>query len=491
METTKKVYDFAFDKVRDQVANALRRHGNRGTVADVVGLSGLPKYQVETVLPVVVSECRGQMAVAESGDILYKFPQGLSNPEKSLGKKLLKWAAVALAALFKVWIMIMLVGYFALFVIILLAALVVSIALSFAKRGDDRDDSGGGILGFYMVTRVFEFFLFLWLYSGDPYQRQRKRSKPLHRAVFEFVFGVEDKPEVRATMERKAFVSLVRQNKGTVSLEQLMLVTGKSRAEADAFISRLMLEFEGEPRVTDAGTLNFFFPGLLKTSGTAERPYVLADRELIPLTRNPPKTNNWIMFLNGFNIVFGVYFLAFGLQGFQAVQAAGDNLGILYLITGAIVSRLAGLDPVATNSWITGVLGVVPVLYSAFFFGIPMVRRWREGQKNLKIKIDNLRRKVVSAVLARPTEIHLDQVQPTDEKNAPGKPGPQREALKEALLQDLAGERSVDVKSMDPPVFAIPDLEREQKDLEEVRRTTDLSKLAIGKIVFDTEDRIE
>ena len=42
-----------------------------------------------------------------------------------------------------------------------------------------------------------------------------------------------------------------------------------------------------------------------------------------------------------------------------------------------------------------------------------------------------------------------------------------------------------------PLVFAVPDFEREQKDLEEVRRNTDLSKLAIGKVVFDTEDRIE
>jgi hypothetical protein len=431
------------------------------------------------------------MAVTESGEILYKFPQGLSNPERSLGKKLLKWTGKALAALFKAWIVVMLVGYFALFVLILIVALVVSIALSFAKRGDDRDDSGGGILGFYLVTRVFEFFLILWLYSGDPYERQRKKTKPLHKAVFEFVFGVEDKPEVRAKMERKAFVSLVRQNKGTVSLEELMALTGRSRAEADAFINRLMLEFEGEPRVSEQGTLNFFFPGLLLTSGAPERAYTLPDREPIPFTRNPPKTNNWIIFLNGFNIVFGLYFLTLGLQGVQAVQAGGDSLGLVYLITVALVSSFGNLGLAGANAWVTGVLGVVPVLYSAFFFGIPLVRRLREAAKNLKIKTDNLRRKVVAAVLARPTEIHLEQVQPDSEKNAPGKPGPEREALKESLLRDLAGERSLDVKGTEPLVFALPDLEREKKDLEEVRRTTDLTKLAIGKIVFDTSDKLE
>jgi hypothetical protein len=291
-------------------------------------------------------------------------------------------------------------------------------------------------------------------------------------------------------MERKAFVSLVRRNRGTVSLEELMAATGKSRAEADAFVSRLMLEFEGEPRVSDQGTLSFFFPGLLLTSGAPERPYVLADQPLVPFTRNPPKTNNWIIFLNGFNIVFGVYFLAFGLQGVDRVVAAGDNLSFVYLVMVALVSAFGHMTEAAANGWITAILGVVPALYSAFFFGIPLVRRWREGIKNLGIKTANLRRKVVAAVLARPTEIRLDLVESDNELNAPGKPA-DRPALKESLLRDLAGDRTVDVKGTEPLVFAVPDLEREKADLERIRQSTDLSKHALGKVVFDTEERIE
>jgi hypothetical protein len=491
METTKKVYDFPFDQVRTQVTSALKKHGNRGTVADVVGLSGLPKHQVEAVLPAVVADCRGQMAVTESGEILYKFPQGLSNPERSLGKKLLHWTGKALAALFKAWILVMLVGYFVLFVVILLVALIASIALSFMRRDDDRDGAEiGGFLGGMMVSRILEFFLVLWLYSGDPYERQQKKKKPFYKAVFEFVFGVEDKPEVRAKMERKAFVSLVRRNNGTVSLEELMALTGKSRAEADAFVSRLMLEFEGEPRVSDQGTLSFFFPGLLLTSGAADRPYILADQPLIPFTRNPSKTNNWIIFLNGFNIVFGIYFLAFGLQGVDRVVAAGDNLSFVYLVMVALVTAFGHVTESSANFWITTVLGIVPALYSAFFFGIPLVRRWREGIKNLAVKTANLRRRVVAAALGRPLEIRLDQVESDSELSAPGKPA-DRLALKESLLRDLAGDRSIEVKSSSPLVYAVPDLEREKSDLEQIRRTTDLSKYAIGKVVFDTEERIE
>ncbi len=490
MNTTKKVYDFDFEKVRSQMTGALRRHGNQGTIADVIGLSGLPKYQVESVFPALVADCRGQMAVTESGEVLYRFPKGFAIPQRSWWKKLLHGGAKALAVLFKAWILVMLVGYFALFLLILLVSIAVSIALSFSRRDDDRD-SGGGVMGFFLVSRVLEWFTILWLYSGDPLERQAKRRKPFHRAVFEFVFGVEDNADVRERMERKAFVSFIRENRGVISLEELMALTGRSREEADALVSRLMLEFDGEPRVSEAGTLNFFFPGLLLTSGQAPRPYVLADQELIPFTRNPSRTNGWIIFLNGFNVVFGLYFLSFGLQGVQAVQASGDNLSLIYLVSLALVSALGHLDLNAANGWLLTVLGWIPALYSGFFFGIPLVRRLRENRRNLLIKLKNFRRKVVRLVLKNPAEVHLEQVVPASELDAPGKPGPQREALKEQLLRETAGERAIDVSGTGPYVYSIPDLEREKSDLEFVRKSTDLSKLSIGKVIFDTEDKLE
>src|SRR6185369_9552907 len=108
------------------------------------------------------------------------------------------------------------------------------------------------------------------------------------------------------------------------------------------------------------GTLYFFFPELLKTSLGAGRPYELPDRELIPFSRNPQKTNNWIIGLNLFNLVFSGYFLAFGLQGIDAVRTAGDNLGILYVVTTAIVVGLSNLTVAAAEAWIVGVLVVIP-----------------------------------------------------------------------------------------------------------------------------------
>lgn len=478
---TKKVYDFPFDQVQSQVTQALRKNANRGTVADIVGLSGLPKHQVETVLPAVVSQCRGQMAVTESGEILYKFPQGVRNAEKSLGKKLLSWTAKVLRGLFKAWILVMLVGYFVLFVVLLLVALLVSVAMSFMRRDDDQEGAAiGGFFGGLMVSRVLEFFLILWLYSGDPYEfQQKKKKKPFHKAVFEFVFGVEEKPEVRAKMERKAAISLIREKKGTVSLEDLMALTGKDRAEADAFASRLLLEFEGEPRVTEGGTLNFWFPELLKTSGQPSRAYSLPDLEPIPFTRNPPKTNRWIIGFNGFNLALSLYFFAYGIGGPAALGSNPDNFSLIYQVALALTAILGHTTLEAANLGLTVVLGVVPLVYSAFFFGIPALRRWREKAKNLARMASNLRRRVVAAVLAKPIEFRVDQLPADGTSDTP------------AMVHDLAGSRNLEVVSDQPLVYSIPDLAREQKDLDAVRQSTDLSKLALGEVVFDTEERLE
>ena len=101
MEKKKKIYDFPIEKVRSQVISAFKHHGSSGTVSDVMGFTGLPKYQVETAVKTVAADCRGQMAVTESGEIVYRFPQGFSNPQKSLWKNILRYTAKGLAALFK------------------------------------------------------------------------------------------------------------------------------------------------------------------------------------------------------------------------------------------------------------------------------------------------------------------------------------------------------------------------------------------------------
>ena len=81
----------------------------------------------------------------------------------------------------------------------------------------------------------------------------------------------------------------------------------------------------------------------------------------------------------------------------------------------------------------------------------------------------------------------MDTIEPDSEKNAPGKPA-ERKKLKEVLLRDIAGDRVVDIKSNEPLVFSIPEIAKAKADLEKIRDNTDISKLMVGGVVFDTED---
>jgi len=131
----KKVYEYNTEKVKTSIVNALKRHGNETTVADIITLTGLPEYQVQETIKHVVNEYDGHMKVSESGELLYYFPRGMRSTVrgfiptmKRIGRKFLKAVGKILSFLFKIWIVVMLVGYFLVFLAILLLAMCVSFA---------------------------------------------------------------------------------------------------------------------------------------------------------------------------------------------------------------------------------------------------------------------------------------------------------------------------------------------------------------------------
>jgi hypothetical protein len=67
---------------------------------------------------------------------------------------------------FKVWIMVMLVGYFLLFMAIAILALVASVAVSVSGSSNDRNDRrGNGMGGLILATHVFDLIIRIWFYS--------------------------------------------------------------------------------------------------------------------------------------------------------------------------------------------------------------------------------------------------------------------------------------------------------------------------------------
>lgn len=504
MKTQKKVYDYNQAKVEKKLVTVLKKRKNESTVADLIAATGLPNHQVNESMARVVWEYSGQMKVTESGEILYYFPRGMKNVVNSPGAKIRRGlrkaaekAGRVLSILFKVWIMVTLIGYFVLFVALLLLALFASVAAS-ASSKDSRGSTrsrGGGFAGFYLTSQIFRIFLSLLLYSRIEKSSRRsawappqKRKKdPLHLAVFSFVFGTgrEEQKEWPERL-RKAFIVYVQDHQGIVTLEELMNLSGLNFAEANRLMSVYLLEYSGEPDVTETGTLIYRFPDLLRTgdtSGTAgQRNFYREKEPLIKFSENKSSINKWIGFFNGFNFVFGSYFMIFSGM---TIANATDPLSRFYLMVQTLTANIFA-NP---DSVIFIVLGIVPFIFSLLFYLIPFIRRQREKKENRKICEKNFRKHINNRIYDNPERVDPEALEPADEEEAV----PNASAFRDRYIAEYAGEKQGEVteKSKDRYIYRFPELIREQEDLLGVRKNVDMSEFNLGGVVFDSGENGE
>jgi hypothetical protein len=499
-----KVYDFPIAKVEDQLVSYLKKRKSASTVADMIAGTGLPKYQVEQAAKVVLDEYAGRLKVTESGELLYYFPAGMHNTTRGLGPSLRRFwkgftrvSARVLTLAFKVWIVAMLVGYFIAFVAIGLLAIVASFAASAASKGEGQGGGGGrggGFNGMYLGMRLLDLILRMWFWTSifDDQRRggvrraqKAKEGRAFYKSVFGFVFGEDDPNKGWEEAERRHIISYIRGHQGVITREELMALVGREGAEADALMNRLLREYEGEPGVTEDGTVIYSFPALMRTAESARAAGQAgllnpAMKQLVPFSANQKKTNGWIVFFNVFNLGFGSYFLANGLSGASLNPKVGP---FLYAFTGSLMAKFLGIADPALLLAIG--LGAVPVVFSLLFFVVPLVRKLRLDRKNAEIRQETLRRRVLSHVLAFPSHVDSRDITPMgtrlDPRNFP--------AACKRILEKIAaalGAEPIPMEKEGEFAYRFKELEREQADLQAFRAGIDPSKYNLGKTVYDS-----
>ncbi len=502
-----KVYDFSMDKVEGRLVTFLKRSGNEATVADMIAGTGLPKYQVEQGIKTTLDDYAGRLRVTESGEILYSFPSGMRSTKKGFGpafkrfmKTFVRVSARVLAFLFKIWIVAMLIGYFIVFVALILAAIVAAFAAS-AAGSKDRDGrsrrGGGGFGGGFMVMRLFDLLLRMWFWSSilntnQGGQRQRKPvGRPFYKSVFGYVFGEGDPNPEWDTQEKMRVISYIKAKRGVITVEELMALTGRDEEEAQALINRYMLDYQGEPAVTDKGSLVFIFPELLRTTAAGQSSFTsvsLSDplvKKTAPFSANKPKTNGWITFFNIFNLALGSFFLIFPLTPAMAYaeSSAAATTNVLAYFYGFITQLLTQAGVSNPVLLLTVVLGIIPAAFSILFFLVPLLRRIKLARDNKKIVEENLRKRVYAEIMANPV---------VDPK-ALRLPAEGAKPAFAAAVQNRIVERFAALKKAEPVqlpdggfAYRFAELESELQDVEEYRKTVDLSKFEVGKVVFDS-----
>jgi hypothetical protein len=483
-----------------KAVETIKRRRKGLTAADLAASAALPLPRARELLSRAADEFRGRLRVTESSEILYDFPRGFTSRYTSLAArfgrftgKFMKLGAAFLSWLFKAWILVMLLGYFALFMLIALAALTLSMAGGSSSNNRSRNNTGG-----FLAAHIFDLIIRLWFYSeltrsvSDPYGRYREpprqRGKPMHKAVFSFVFGEKDPNTGAEEAEKRALIAYLCANRGLVGLPEYMALTGLGPLEAEQGILAFCAEFGGYPEATEEGTIVYRFQDILRRSdaGTQSSPASAGPgplRRLRVFSSNSKTLNTWFGIINSVNLLFGGYFL------YQAL-----NTGIIRTIEEAQASPLLyGLTyTLSTNIFdnpqpfmLVG-LGIVPLVFSVLFWLIPALRYARLGTGNQAIKKRNLRKTGFRVIWEK-----LRGVRAADIDNPAPECRPRDgEAEREKIITEMGSysQPGVEVDEGGGTVYNFTELEREKKALAASRAAVNPEDFDIGKVVFDSEE---
>jgi len=474
------------------------------TVADASAAGGLALRDADRGLHWLSSEYRGQLRVTESGELLFLFPHGFSKPWETKDRISRAFAAVGHAGMgvlrfiVRAWVMIVLVGYVALFIAIL-------IGLMFANQNDRNDRRGrlpGADLALVFVRILADAF-FWTFHPFSPFAvgsggygsyggafaspgapaRSRKAAKdetPFYEKVNRFFFGPTPAPVDPRTTERKVLAEL-RAQKGRIGLADVMRVTGLPRDKADPLMARLMLDYDGDVAVSEEGGIYYHFESMRKTaeadvapSSTARRPPAAWEepKALAPLTGNTTGSNVLIFGLNAFNLI-------------MSLVAIDQNLTLAkipYLFSR--VSRIPFADLPYMGTPI--VLGVVPLVFSIALLLVPAARALTIPLRARALAREKGRLAILRAVLARigKKEPVTDRALVEAWKDATGATPDSKEVTRRVV--ELGGGAEIE-EGTGEVRYRFVDLETEAKALEEEREEASEEEKKVGKVVFASD----
>jgi hypothetical protein len=470
------------------------------TVADAAAQTGLALRDAESGLKWLSTEYRGQLRVTSEGQLVHLFPQGFTKPWE--GRDARKRAAQAfgrglmgvLRFIVRAWVAIVLVGYAAIFVALVLA-------MTFARQGNDSrrsDNLPGGALA-YAFFRVLGDALFWTFHPWSPfgvyasgggwdrgYEARRYGPRrapgprlPLYERVNRFFFGPAVAPEDPREVERHV-LAVIRAGKGRIGLADVMRATGLPREQADPMMARLMLDYEGDVGVSQDGGIFYSFPAMRKTASDSEAsrhsappPAAWDDhpKPLPPLTGNSAGANLGIAALNAFNLLMGFWAIGNGLT-LERVSHLFDRV-----------------PPPMIDSGVPIALGVVPILFSALLFVVPVGRALARPSKQRKQVEERGRLAVLRAVLerVRGKQPVTDRVVAEAWRGATGRPAEAKRLDRELVA--LGGDVDIEAGGGAETRWRFPDLETEAAAVAAERDAAAEEEARLGEIVYATDEQ--
>lgn len=504
------VLELTAEEVRSRLVAALRRQNYEATVSDLVVATGIPKREVEEALRLLSHEFFGSHQVTESGEVLYCFPRGLrkrrpvTRTETKGGGHLKRLAVAAAQGVFKRWLLALLGGYFAIFLTFLFPPVLIVFTVLLSSWGDLRrfDYSGGP----YSLRRSAGYRSYPWASSRaqEPgYQHvdflEGNLPLPTHQAFYEYLFGSDRATRVWNQRQLVKVLSFIRGRKGIVSMEEIMTLTGKPHGEAQMYVNELLVAYEGEPEVTDSGTLVYRFPELMKTlpakvqADSLTPLYPHGEMPLCAQDDSHRRHTTIVNLINGSNLLFGAYYGIEALSYLTHHQAVGSaaqqtQAGSASLLGGVnsfmITSQVAHTLPTVFVTF-----GVIPLGIACTFYLLHFIAERRGAHERRMQMEEHLRKQVYFQVLSHPGEVDPAEIRLGNRIRVRGG----MESFVARVLDELASTYSAEIEDAGEGhyLYHFPEIERETKDLDALRASIDAAEYSLGPVVFDSRARAE
>ena len=456
-DSTDQLSDY---EIEDRLLESLKKRDGVATAGDVSADTGLPYDKVEQALRRMLSEYKSHLDVDDDGNLRYRFDPSFTRRGEDPGRwwhevKQKAWSAFVF--FFKIWTMVMLVGYTVAFVLIL-------VGLSVAALTAGDDDSGGGdiaVLPFYLLARMLEFFFYIDLFSRGGFGRRARRlrsrrhakkpDKPFYQKIFQYLFGPQAEQEKDPLATERKFARFVRHRDGQVTAAEWASRSGQSLDAADNALTAGIMRFRGDVDVSDDGALVYRFDELRVTADEDDKERSKRDPEPIwnkrvsvpPLTGNPSSTNVWISIFNAFNLVMSSV-VVFGL-------------------------------PEATMAMKVG-LGFIPFAFSSIFFLLPLARSIRQSMRKKKAQQENERRQALSVV--------FDASTGSETRSVPETKIPER--FSDRFLVDYHGD--VEVRETGETRYKFAEITRQYGAAREARRSAREGAVVFGQTIFSSDE---
>jgi hypothetical protein len=356
------------------IMQAVERLGYRVTVGDVATQAGLNIAEAGQGLLALASDAGGHLQVAESGDIVYLFPRNFRNVlrNKYVQLRLQEWWQKAWGALFY-----LIRISFGIFLIVSIALITIAIMIIISSMNSDRNSNnrsssyrGGGF--FFFPTDLFWYFSPNYQRQRQQRQRTRNQTSDLNffEAVFSFLFG-DGNPNANLEERRwREIAAVIENNQGAVIAEQIAPYLdnlGEAyKQEYEDYMLPVLIRFNGEPKVSPAGQIVYYFPELQVKASKKRRQSIPVYLEEY-LWRFSAASSNQIMLSAGLGIVNLVGALILGSL----------------LRDGTVAAEIGGLV-----AFVQGIYGLL-LAYGIGFLGVPLVRYFWIQWRNQKITARN------------------------------------------------------------------------------------------------------